>query len=80
MNRDKKEDDRKEECGGNEDQSSAVDLYRVVGVHKCSLDEPRQAKTEHVEYIWTHNVGHGHVSFPCKAEKIISHTGPEFVY
>lgn len=41
MNRHKKKDDGKEECAGNEDQSSAVDLYRVVGVHKGSLDEPR---------------------------------------
>lgn len=64
MNGYKKEDDGKEECTGNEDQSSAVDLYGVVGVHKGSLDEPRQAQAQHVENIRAHNVGHGHVSFP----------------
>lgn len=64
MNGYKKEYNGKEERGGNEDQSGTVDLYRVVGVHKGSLDEPRQAQAQHVENIRAHYVGHCHVSFP----------------
>lgn len=63
MNCYKKEDDGKEEGTGNEDQPGAVNLYRIAGVHKGSLDEPGQAQAQHVKNIWAHNVGHGHVSF-----------------
>lgn len=64
MNSYEKEDDGKEECAGNEDQSGAIDLHGVVGVHKGGLDEPWQAQAQHVENIRAHDVGHRHVSFP----------------
>lgn len=46
-----KEDDGKEQGGGNEDQPGAVHLHGVVGVHKGGLDEPRQAKAQHVKNV-----------------------------
>lgn len=70
MNGYKKEDDWEEERAGNEDQSSAVDLHRIVCVNKSSLDEPRQAQAQHVEYVGAHDVGHGHVSFPWWPENV----------
>lgn len=69
VNGHKKKNYRKEQCAGDEDQSSAVDFYRVVCIHKDGLNEPRQAQTKHVKYIRADNIGHGHVSFPCWNKK-----------
>lgn len=73
MNGYKKEDDGKEECAGNEDESGAVDLYGVAGVHEGGLDEPGQAQAQHVKNIRAHNVGHGHVGFPWWAQDMFAY-------
>lgn len=64
MNGYKEEDDGEEQRAGNEDQSGAIDLHGVVGVHEGGLDEPRQAQAQHVKDIGAHDVGHGHVGLP----------------
>lgn len=64
MNGYKEEDDGKEQRAGNEDQSGAVDIYGVFGVHEGGLDKPGQTQAQHVKDVGAHYVGHGHVGLP----------------
>lgn len=63
MHANKQDDDGEQQRAGGEEQTSAVDLHWRGGVHERGLDEPRQAKAEHVEHVGAHDVGHGHVCF-----------------
>lgn len=78
MNGYEEEDDGQEQCAGDEDQSGAVDVHGVVGVHEGGFDEPGQAQAQHVEDIGAHDVGHGHVGLAWGGRKVqvqqVSHT------